>query len=412
MKLKMIVPIVFFAVLLTACGGAVEPQDEGENPAPASKIESPTATFEPTEAPAEEPSPVQELDDKPPLGVEREFSTEFSKHSIPYSEVLSGGPPKDGIPSIDNPNFISVDEASTWLVDVEPIIFVKVGDEARAYPIQILMWHEIVNDVIGEVPLTVTFCPLCNTAIVFEREVDGQVFDFGTTGRLRNSNLIMYDRQTETWWQQGTGEAIVGEYLGTKLKFYPASIIAWSDFAKAFPEGEVLSKETGFDRAYGRNPYFGYDDINNSPFLFRGETPGQLAAMERVLALELNEETVAYSFSLLSEEKVVHDQVGREEIVIFWSAGTASALDTDSVSGGRDVGSASAFSPLLEAELLTFSVEENGLFKDDRTGSLWNILGQSVGGPLEGESLMPLTAINHFWFDWVAFKPDTRVYQP
>jgi hypothetical protein len=408
----MIVPIVLFAVFLTACGAAVEPQAEEENPEPVAGSESPTATVEPTEAPTEEPAPVQDSDDEPPFGVEREFSTDFSKHSIPYSEVLSGGPPKDGIPAIDDPKFISVEEAGTWLADVEPIIFVQVGEDARAYPIQILMWHEIVNDTVGELPLTITFCPLCNTAIVFEREVDGQVFDFGTTGRLRNSNLIMYDRQTETWWQQGTGEAIVGEYLGTKLKFYPASIIAWSDFAEAFPEGMVLSRETGFDRSYGRNPYFGYDDINNSPFLFRGETPGQLAAMERVLALDLNDETVAYSYSLLSEVRVIHDQVGGEDIVVFWTAGTASALDSDSVSNGRDVGSASAFSPILDGEKLTFSAQDDGLFEDENTGSLWNILGQSVNGPLEGKTLTQQTAINHFWFDWVAFKPETRVYQP
>jgi len=160
---------------------------------------------------------------------------------------------------------------------------------------------------------------------VFEREVDGQVLDFGTTGRLRNSNLVMYDRQTETWWQQGTGEAIVGELLGTQLILYPTSIIAWTDFVAAFPKGQVLSRETGFDRSYGRNPYFGYDDINNSPFLFRGEMPGQLAAMERVLALELNNETVAYPYSTLSEVGVIHDQVGGEEVVVFWTEGTASA---------------------------------------------------------------------------------------
>jgi hypothetical protein len=144
---------------------------------------------------------------------------------------------------------------------------------------------------------------------VFEREVNGQILDFGTTGRLRNSNLIMYDRQTENWWQQATGEAIVGSMLGMKLTLYPASIIAWGDFAAAFPDGKVLSKETGFPRQYGKNPYGGYDDINNSPFLFRGETPGQLAAMERVLALELNDETVAYSYSILSEDRIISDRL-------------------------------------------------------------------------------------------------------
>jgi hypothetical protein len=199
--------------------------------------------------------------------------------------------------------------------------------------------------------------------------------------------------------------------LGTQMKLYPASIIAWSDFAAAFPDGKVLSKETGYSHQYGRNPYSGYDDINNSPFLFRGDTPGQLAAMERVLALELNDETVAYSYSILSEMRVISDQVGGEDIVVFWAEGTAFALDTTRIFDGRDVRSASAFSPILNGEKLTFFPQEDDQFKDRNTGSLWNILGQAVSGPLMGETLVPLTAVDHFWFDWVAFKPGTRVYE-
>jgi len=408
MNRNLIVPLLSFCLFLTACGVNM--------PTPAEEVVEPestpkTATASATEEPAKKPASTRDVDDTPPTGAEREFVTDFSQHSVPYAEILSGGPPKDGIPAIDFPEFVSVEEASEWLSEVEPVIFVQVGEDARAYPIQILIWHEIVNDMVGDLPLTVTFCPLCNTAIVFEREVDGQVLDFGTTGRLHNSNLIMYDRQTENWWQQATGEVIVGDMLGTQLALYPASIISWGDFAAAFPDGKVLSKETGFSRQYGSNPYYGYDDINNSPFLFRGETPGQLAAMERVLALELNGETVAYAYSTLSELQVIHDQVGGEGVVVFWTEGTASALDTSRIPDGRDVGSASAFSSTVNSEELTFSAHNDGLFKDDNTGSTWNILGQSVGGALKGETLTPLTAVNHFWFDWVAFKPETRVYQ-
>ncbi len=180
---------------------------------------------------------------------------------MPYSEILSGGPPKDGIPAIDEPQLTTTDEADTWLEPQEPVILLQVGDDARAYPIQILMWHEIVNDTVGEVPVVVTFCPLCNTGIAFERTFEDHVLDFGTTGRLRYSNMIMYDRQTETWWQQATGEAIVGEFTGRRLTFIPASIISWADFKAAHPEGGVLSRETGYRRDYGRNPYVGYDDV-------------------------------------------------------------------------------------------------------------------------------------------------------
>lgn len=404
MIIKWFVPFLLLSVLLSACSVAESESDE-KDVTPIS--ESVTAT----DVPTQEPPPTRDFDDDPPPGAEREFSTDFSRHSVSYSEVISGGPTKDGIPAIDAPKFISVEDADPWLASVEPVISVQVGEDARAYPIQILIWHEIVNDTVGSLPLTVTFCPLCNTAIVFEREVDGRVLDFGTTGRLRYSNLIMYDRQTESWWQQATGEAIVGDLLGTQLELYPASIIAWSDFAAAFPDGKVLSKETGFPRQYGNNPYGGYDDINNSPFLFRGETPDQLAAMERVLALELNNETVAYPYSVLSDKRVIHDQIGGKEIVVFWVDGTASALDTTRIIDGRDVGSSNAFSSNLDGEELNFSAVEGGLFEDDNTGSQWNILGQAVNGPLEGESLKPLTAVNHFWFDWVAFKPETRVYE-
>ena len=409
MNIKLIVPLVLFALFLTACGANVpQPVEEDALPTPTSIPEIATAIEEATK----EPAPTRDFDNNPPAGAEREFITDFSQHSVSYLEIQSGGPPKDGIPAVDFPEFVSVEEASEWLSGVEPVILVQVGEDARAYPIQILIWHEIVNDTVGDLPLTITFCPLCNTAIVFEREVDGQVLDFGTTGRLRNSNLIMYDRQTENWWQQATGEVIAGDMLGTQLTLYPALIIAWGDFAANFPDGKVLSKETGFSRQYGENPYSGYDDINNSPFLFHGETPGQLAAMERVLALELNDETVAYSYSILSEMRVISDQVGGEDVVVFWAEGTASALDASRISEGRDVGAASAFSPFIDDEKLNFSAQGDGLLKDDSTGSLWNILGQAVSGPSKGETLKPLTAVNHFWFDWVAFRPETQVYQP
>ena len=172
--------------------------------------QTPTSTPPPAFPAATVPAAAPTLlaNEPPPAGAESEFETDFSKHTVPYSEILSGGPPKDGIPAIDSPKHVSVSEADEWLEPVEPVVLVRVGDVARAYPIQILMWHEIVNDSLGGKPLMVSFCPLCNTAIAFEREFDGQIFDFGTTGRLRYSNLIMYDRQTETWWQQATGKEI------------------------------------------------------------------------------------------------------------------------------------------------------------------------------------------------------------
>lgn len=387
---------LLLSVVISACAGT-----------PASVTSQPT--FQ-TSTPVEVTATLL-LNETPPRGAEFEFITDFSKHSVPYSEIFSGGPPKDGIPSIDAPKFISVDEADEWLEDREPVVFVQVGDDARAYPIQILMWHEIVNDVVGDEPLMVSFCPLCNTAIAFKRTFDGQVLDFGTTGRLRYSNLIMYDRQTETWWQQATGTAIVGTYTGRQLEFYPASMVSWADFKTQHPTGQVLSRDTGNQRNYGGNPYVGYDDINQEPFLFEGPTPDQLPAMARVLTVDLGNEAVAYPYEILSDLYVINDIVNNEEIVVFWAGGTASALDAPKIFEGREVGAAATYSRILENIELTFKFVD-GKIIDEQTNSEWNIFGIAVDGELEGKKLTPVVSINHFWFSWAAFKPETRVYEP
>ena len=195
------------------------------------------------------------------------WKTDFSKHTVPLSEFRSGGPGKDGIPAIDDPKLVSVGEADEWLDEREPVIELELDGEVRAYPIQILIWHEIVNDEVGGVPVAVTFCPLCNTALAFVHRVDGRVFDFGTTGNLRKSDLVMYDRQTESWWQQFGGEAVVGELAGKELELIPSRIVAWEEFARDHPDAKVLSRETGHSRPYGQNPYEGYDDVDSPPFL-------------------------------------------------------------------------------------------------------------------------------------------------
>src|SRR3990172_6822387 len=211
-----------------------------------------------------------------------EWKTNFKKASVPLTEIRSGGPPKDGIPPIDKPKFESVADAGKWLKPSEPVVIFERGGEARAYPLQILIWHEIVNDTVGGIPASVTFCPLCNTSITFDRRLDGQVLDFGTTGKLHKSALVMYDRQTESWWWQVSGMAIVGDLTGKRLTVLPSQIISWETFRGARPGGKVLSRDTGHSRPYGRNPYVGYDNINSSPFLYTGGRDSRLRPMERV----------------------------------------------------------------------------------------------------------------------------------
>ncbi len=414
MRLTFWLGLISIALLLSACSTTAAPtappELAGAAAAPAATQPEVSPTVEPTVTSGASAAPALLSPETPPPGAEREFRTDFSRHTVSYSDVFSGGPPKDGIPSIDDPKFVSTDSADGWLGPQEPVVLVRAGGEARAYPLQILTWHEIVNDTVGGLPLTVTFCPLCNTAIAFERTLNDSVLDFGTTGRLRFSNLIMYDRQTESWWQQAGGDAIAGELAGRRLAFYPATIIAWEEFKEGHPDGLVLSRETGFSRDYGRNPYAGYDDVNNSPFLFRGpETPGTLPPMARVLTVDLNGEAAAYPYDLLAQAQVVNDEVGDQPVVVFWQSGVASALDSSSIAQGRDVGSAAAFSPEVDGRPLTFRSVDGRVF-DNETGSTWNLLGQAVAGDLAGRQLTPVVSINHFWFSWAAFRPDTRVY--
>lgn len=409
MNIKLIIiTFLLTSLLLAACQSAVDQQVSNlEISEPVSNGDQPSITEEANTVP--ESTSLE--DERPPLRASQQFSTDFSIRSISFSDILSGGPPKDGIPPIDAPRFISVDEADEWLNDVEPIIQMVIEDDARAYPLQILTWHEIVNDTVGGLPVVVTFCPLCNTAIAFERTVGDEVLNFGTTGFLRYSNLLMYDRQTETWWQQATGEGLIGEFTNTQLEFVPAALISWRDFKDAYPEGQVLSRETGHIRNYGRNPYVGYDNINNIPFLYDGpDTPGQLPPVARILALEFDGETAAYPYRDLSEVGVVNDRVGNQEIAVFWAPGQASALDTSIIAEGKDVGSAIAYSRYLDDQLLTFVFVDEQIM-DEETGSTWNILGQAIDGPLFGEQLTEVVSVNHLWFSWAAFKPETHVFQ-
>lgn len=270
------------------------------------------------------------------------WKTDFSKHTVPLDEFWSVVPVKDGIPPIDEPRFVSVEEADEWLEAREPVIEIQVGDAARAYPLQILIWHEIVNDEIGGIPVVVTFCPLCYTALAFERTVDGHVLDFGTTGNLRHSDLVMYDRQTETWWQQFGGEAVVGELARKELVRVPAAIVAWDDFASRHPDGLVLSRDTGYDKYYGVNPYGGYDRVDRPPMFPAGGEDDRLLPKERVVLLERDEETVAVPFSALAEKNRIEVEVGGETVEVLWLGGVRSSLGDPSIAraeegGGADV---------------------------------------------------------------------------
>jgi hypothetical protein len=342
----------------------------------------------------------------------RGWRTNFSRSRVPLPEIESGGPPRDGIPPIDQPKFVSPAEAGGWLKDQEPVIAFELNGDARAYPLQILIWHEIVDDDVAGTPVVITFCPLCNSAIAFDRRVDGRPLRFGTTGNLRDSDLVMWsDDSGETWWQQITGEAIVGDLAGSKLTMLPAQIVSFADFKVASPGGQVLGRDTGHPRDYGSNPYVGYDNVNSSPFLYAGPKDGRLQPMERVATVEMNGETAAYPFRQLARVHVVDDAVGGAPLVIFQHGGTTSALDGGDIATSRDIGATAVFDRTVSGQVLTFSWRGDH-FVDDQTGSTWDILGRATDGVLAGNRLRAVVSGNHFWFAWAAFKPETRIWAP
>lgn len=186
------------------------------------------------------------------------METDGVKHSVPLEEILGGGPPKDGIPSIDTPRFIPISEATTFLKDDDIGLSVTINNITRFYPYQILVWHEIVNDDFEGEPVLITYCPLCYTGIVFERVIKGESIEFGTSGKLWNSNLVMYDRKTDSLWSQIKGEAIVGEMTGTTLETLPSDTMEFGVWKENYPSGEVLSRDTGIRRNYEEDPYGDY----------------------------------------------------------------------------------------------------------------------------------------------------------
>jgi|SRR5579859_2797194 len=266
--------------------------------------------------------------------------TDFSQHTVPLEEIKSGGPPKNGIRSIDKPRFEQLKDGavSGWAARMggaEPVISLVISDDARAYPLSILIWHEIVNDVVGGTPVTVTYCPLCNTSLVFERMVEKHVLDFGTTGKLRNSNLVMYDRQTESWWQQFEGDAIVGLMSGKHLRLIPSRLDSFGRFRERFPSGRVLIPNDPAARNYGASPYAGYDAKGSRAFLYDGSLPDGIDPMERVVAVETSPgRHEAWSLPLLRERGTIEEG----DIVLKWETGQTSALDKTTISRGRDIG--------------------------------------------------------------------------
>jgi len=318
-------------------------------------------------------------------------TTKEEKSIVPLDQIVSGGPPPDGIPSVDNPKFISIQEASKFLKDSE--LGLNLNGDVRAYPLQILVWHEIVNDNIGDVPVAITYCPLCFTNQVFNRTIDERVVvEFGTSGKLYNSNLVMYDRTTKTLWSQALAEGIVGKYAGTKLQRVPFDVAYWKEWKQLYPDSKVLSRDTGSNRPYGADPYGDY--YTNSDVLFPvSNKDSRLDLKEIVVGFENKGQFKAYKQQDIENQKVINDKVNGKPIALFSSYPfMVRAYDPLVVEGG--VGQQTIV--LLQFEYNT----KDKSFIDKQTGSLWNFEGKAISGQMKGKQLIRLPFDEGFWFEW------------
>jgi len=325
-------------------------------------------------------------------------STEFTimetngiKHLIPLDKIKGGGPPMDGIPSIDNPVFADI-QGSYFMSDSDTVIGLEINGESKAYPLFILVWHEIVNDNVGGTPVAVTYCPLCYTNQVFERVIDGQEVEFGTSGKLYNSNLLMYDRFTESYWSQALGIAVKGELSGYKLNLVPFDVITWGDWKTLHPDTMVLTTDTGHIRSYATDPYGNY--YTEPRILFPVEhSDDRMHPKEIILGFNLDGIYKAYKQKDIESKTIINDSIGKMPVTLF------SLFSQNS----------RAFERTLDGQVLDFVYVDKKII-DTQTNSEWNYDGLSISGEYEGKQLERMPIEPGFWFEWVAFHPETLVY--
>jgi hypothetical protein len=313
-----------------------------------------------------------------------------TKAIVPLDQIVSGGPPRDGIPSIDSPKFVSAEDAG--LQDSDLVLGLNINGDIRAYPLNILVWHEIVNDEVGGTPVAVTYCPLCFTNQVFHRTIDNQTVEFGTSGKLYNSNLVMYDRTSESLWSQALSQAIVGEHAGKKLERIPFDVAFWREWKALYPESKVLSQDTGFGRPYGVDPYGNYYTDPNILFPV-SHRDDRLGPKEIVVGLENEGSYRAYPIQQIEDNHIINDEIGDRKIVLMSFYPFMARPYDRSVDG-----------LVLDFEY------DGGKVIDTQTSSIWNFEGEAIEGEMKGKQLVRLPFDEGFWFEWVAFHPETSLH--
>lgn len=312
--------------------------------------------------------------------------------------------PEDAIRSIDHPKFISGEKADKQMSEDEPVIGLKMNGEAKAYPLYVLSAHEIVNDVIADKPIAITWCPLCFTGVVYIRDrADGEPLEFGVSGKLWKNALLMYDRQTHSLWSHITGEAIAGTLKGKVLKPVPSTHTTWKEWKQANPSTVVLSKGGFWGRKYDADPYQDYyaDDKRAGMVPLR-HPDERIHPKEHVAGVKIGPEARAYPFSYLEKHPVVNDEMSGKSLVVVFS---------------RNSKTATVFDRKLGDSVLTFAEKRGStpgvlLITDNETGSLWHSLtGEAVEGELRGKKLEQIPNMISFWFAWKDYFPDTAIFQ-
>jgi len=337
--------------------------------------------------------------DRPDLFTPCKDSSLFSDEQF-VENAVGGGPLPDGIPPAENPIYESVASAGTWLHERDPVFVVESQEGVRLYPQPIMVYHEIVNSRFNGRAGSLTYCPLVGVAVGYYTDFNETDTTLGTSGKLVNNNLIMYDRQTQSYWPQILGEAITGPLRSTlKLEAFPVYWAEWADAAKAYPSAEVLSRETGFFKPYGRDPYGNYPGGRGYYFsdglLFSlMHEDDRLGLKQPIIGIKTACGTAALPKNRLTTDRpVLNLTVADAPVVVFYDE----ALDT-----------VRSFSRVNGDTVLTFA-SRDGNIVDLNTGSVWTKAGQAVSGKWAGSQLNWVESMESFWFAWIAFYPETQL---
>jgi hypothetical protein len=338
------------------------------------------------------------------------FLQDDFQSTIRTEEIVWGGVPVDGIPALDNPSMIPAEEED-YLDPAEPVFGLSINGDHRAYPLRILDWHEMANDVVGGVPISLAYCTLCGAGIAYDgRGSDGEVYTFGSSGFLFRSNKLMYDRQTRTLWNQLTGEPVLGELVGSdrRLKIFPVVVTTWESWLSQHPDTVVLDLDTGYQRPYvpgaAYGDYFAYD-TTMFPVWQRSDL---LETKDRIYAINLDGIPKAYPLDILFDEMVVNDTLGETPIVLIASQGEI-IVDGENQRVGEVSYSAGGEVRAYYRQGETFTPGPDPDTLLDSDGQVWKITEDALLGP-DGETADRLGGHLAYWFGWFSFFPKTLIY--